>query len=98
MIKKIGRRPKIKDHNIIFDGKNLSIGDEFASGKYNYFAGGPITIGNNVSVANYVIIETTNHELKRDLLIKEQPVKELKSSLRMMYLLVTVLPFYLVSR
>ena len=74
MIKKIGKRPRIKDHNIIFDGRNLSIGDNFSAGKYNYFAGGEIIIGNNVAFANFIIIETTNHKINRDKLISLQPV------------------------
>ena len=74
MIKNIGKKPKIKDHNIIFNGRNLSIGENFTSGKNNYFAGGPIKIGDNVAFANYIIVETTNHEIKRGLLINEQPV------------------------
>ena len=78
MIKDIGRKPKLKDHNIIFDGKNLIIGDNFTSGKYNYFAGGEIIIGNNVAMANFIVIETTNHELRKDRLISEQPVNRLK--------------------
>ena len=77
MIKDIGRKPKLKDHNIIFDGKNLTIGDNFTSGKYNYFAGGEIIIGNDVAMANFIMIETTNHELQKDKLISEQPVNRL---------------------
>ena len=77
MIKKIGIRPRIKDHNIIFNGKNLSIGDNFTSGKYNYFAGGDISIGDNVALANFVIIETTNHVVARHKLISQQPIIKL---------------------
>ena len=77
MIKNIGSKPRLKDHNIIFDGKNLTIGNNFASGKYNYFAGGEIIIGNDVAMANFVTIETTNHQLQKDKLISKQPVVRL---------------------
>ena len=77
MIKHIGSKPRLKDHNIIFDGKSLTIGNNFTSGKYNYFAGGEIIIGNDVAMANFIMIETTNHELKKDKLISEQPVNRL---------------------
>jgi maltose O-acetyltransferase len=61
LLKKLGKYPNIRDHNIFRDGRNVEIGDFFSSGYYNYFAGGPITIGNNVRMANFVIIETTGH-------------------------------------
>jgi acetyltransferase-like isoleucine patch superfamily enzyme len=58
---RLGKFPRIHSHNIFFDGRNVIIGDYFYSGKYNYFAGGPIRIGDQVSLANFVIIETTGH-------------------------------------
>ncbi|MBV6396424.1 MAG: putative acetyltransferase [Anaerolineales bacterium] len=61
MFAHLGRGARIRDHNIIFDGKRLFIGDNFTSGKYNYFAGGEIRIGDNVRMANFVVIETTSH-------------------------------------
>jgi maltose O-acetyltransferase len=57
----LGTSARISSHNTFFDGRNVEIGDHFSSGKYNYFAGGAIRIGNDVSLANYVIIETTGH-------------------------------------
>jgi acetyltransferase-like isoleucine patch superfamily enzyme len=63
LLRKLGKYPHFRDHNIIFDGRNLEIGDFFSSGRYNYFAGGPIRIGNNVRMANFVIIETTGHNI-----------------------------------
>lgn len=57
----LGESAHISSHNTFFDGRNIEIGSWFSSGKYNYFAGGPIKIGDHVSVANYVIIETTGH-------------------------------------
>jgi acetyltransferase-like isoleucine patch superfamily enzyme len=61
-LKKLGSRARIRSHNTFFDGRNAEIGDSFTSGKGNYFAGGPIKIGNFVSLANYIMIETTFHE------------------------------------
>jgi len=63
LFKKLGKYPHFRDHNIIFDGRNLEIGDNFSSGRYNYFAGGPIKIGNNVRMANFIILETTGHNI-----------------------------------
>ena len=57
----LGKNSYIHSHNTFFDGRNMDIGDNFYSGKYNYFAGGPIKIGDNVSLANHIIIETTDH-------------------------------------
>jgi len=61
MFAHLGKGARIRDHNIIFDGKRLSIGENFTSGKYNYFAGGEIRVGDNVRMANFVMIETTGH-------------------------------------
>ncbi len=59
--KKLGKFPHIGSHNTFFDGRETEIGNFFYAGQFNYFAGGPIKIGDNVSLANYVIIETTGH-------------------------------------
>ena len=59
--KHLGASAHILRHNTFFDGRDTVIGDNFYTGMFNYFAGGPIRIGNNVAIANYVIIETTNH-------------------------------------
>jgi maltose O-acetyltransferase len=58
---KLGKFPSIRSHNTFFDGRDLEIGDYFSSGKYNYFSGGPIRIGDNVRMANFVMLETTGH-------------------------------------
>lgn len=59
--KKLGRHAHIDAHNTFFDGRETEIGDNFYAGQFNYFAGGPIKIGNDVRIANDVIIETTAH-------------------------------------
>lgn len=61
IFKNLGSNAVFRDHNIFADGRNVEIGDNFLSGRYNYFGGGPITIGNDVMMANFIIIETTNH-------------------------------------
>lgn len=61
MFKNLGENSGIRDHNIFADGRNIEIGNNFISGRYNYFGGGPIRIGNDVQMANFIIIETTNH-------------------------------------
>jgi maltose O-acetyltransferase len=63
LLRKLGKYPHFRDHNIFFDGRNTEIGDAFSSGCYNYFAGGPIKIGNNVRMANFIILETTGHNI-----------------------------------
>jgi len=63
LLRKLGKYPHFRDHNIFFDGRNTEIGDYFSSGRYNYFAGGPIKIGNNVRMASFVILETTGHNI-----------------------------------
>lgn len=78
LFKNLGENSKFRDHNIFADGKNLDIGDNFLSGRYNYFGGGPIKIGNDVMMANFIIIETTNHhfsDLSRP--IREQGIDRL---------------------
>lgn len=61
-LKKLGKNAHIYTHNLFFDGRNTEIGDHFYAGTYNYFAGGPVKIGDNVSLANFVVIETTGHK------------------------------------
>lgn len=63
LLKKLGKYPHFRDHNVFFDGRNMEVGDYFSSGRYNYFAGGPIKIGNNVRMASFVILETTGHNI-----------------------------------
>jgi acetyltransferase-like isoleucine patch superfamily enzyme len=63
LLRRLGKYPHFRDHNIFFDGRNTEIGDNFSSGCYNYFAGGPIKIGNNVRMANFIILETTGHNI-----------------------------------
>lgn len=58
---KLGAYPRFRQRNIFYDGRNVQIGDGFTSGIFNYFSGGPITIGDHVHVANFVIFETTGH-------------------------------------
>jgi acetyltransferase-like isoleucine patch superfamily enzyme len=60
-LKKLGAEPHIFPHNLFFDGRKTEIGDHFYSGVYNYFAGGPVQIGDNVNLANFIVIETTFH-------------------------------------
>lgn len=75
MLKKLGKYPHFRDRNIFFDGRHTEIGDHFSSGCYNYFAGGPIKIGNNVRIANFIILETTGHNIDDvDCLIREQTI------------------------
>lgn len=64
LLKELGKFPKFRDHVIFRDGRNVEIGDYFSCGIYSYFAGGPIKIGNNVRIANFVIIETTGHHFR----------------------------------
>lgn len=59
----LGKNAKFRDHNIFADGRNIEIGTNFISGRYNYFGGGPISIGNDVLFANFIIIETTGHDI-----------------------------------
>ena len=63
LLRRLGKYPHFRHHNLIFDGRNTEIGDNFSSGCYNYFAGGTIKIGNNVRLANFVILETTGHNI-----------------------------------
>jgi acetyltransferase-like isoleucine patch superfamily enzyme len=63
LLRKLGKYPHFRDHNIFFDGRNTEIGDNFSSGCYNYFAGGSIKIGDNVRMANFIILETTGHNI-----------------------------------
>lgn len=62
-LKKLGKKPHIYSHNLFFDGRNTEIGDNFYSGTYNYFGGGPLKIGDNVGLANFIIIETTTRKV-----------------------------------
>lgn len=61
LLGKLGQHSHFRDHNIFYDGRNVEIGNNFSSGCYNYFSGGKITIGNNVRMANFIILETTGH-------------------------------------
>lgn len=61
MFKSLGINSVFQDHNLFADGRNIEIGNNFLSGRYNYFGGGPIKIGNDVMMAGFIIIETTNH-------------------------------------
>lgn len=72
MFTHLGKNSKFRDHNIFADGRNIKIGDNFISGRYNYYGGGPISIGNNVLMANFIIIETTVHDVE-DL---SKPIRE----------------------
>jgi maltose O-acetyltransferase len=45
----------------IYDGRALIVGDYASIGNGTYIGGGPVTIGANVRMARYVIIETYNH-------------------------------------
>ena len=60
-LKKLGKSPYFHAHNIFQDGRQTEIGDGFYSGRYNFFASGPITIGANVLLGNFVILETSGH-------------------------------------
>lgn len=78
IFKGLGKNSKFRDHNIFADGQNLEIGENFFSGRYNYFGGGPIKIGNDVLMANFIIIETTNHNFSDFTIpIREQGVNRL---------------------
>jgi len=71
--KKLGKYPYFRAHNTFFDGRNIEIGDDFYAGSFNYFAGGPIKIGNHTAFANYIIVETTDHNFDDpDLSIRKQ--------------------------
>jgi maltose O-acetyltransferase len=61
MFNNLGENSGFRDHNIFADGRNIEIGNNFISGRYNYFGGGFIKIGHDVLMANFIIIETTNH-------------------------------------
>lgn len=75
LLRKLVNNAHICDHNIFFDGRNIEIGDNFSSGCYNYFSGGSIIIGNNVRMANFIILETTGHNIAdTNRLIREQGV------------------------
>ena len=75
LLKRLGAYPHFRSKNIFFDGRNTEIGDNFSSGYHNYFAGGPIRIGNNVRMANYIILETTSHVIDDvDRPIREQGI------------------------
>lgn len=78
IFKSLGNNSKFRDHNIFADGRNVEIGNNFLSGRYNYFGGGSIKIGDDVMMANFIVIETTNHnfsDLSRP--IREQGVVKL---------------------
>lgn len=60
-LKGLGEFPHFAGHNTFYDGRDTEIGDRFYCGKSNYFSGGPIKIGDHVSIANYVIFETSGH-------------------------------------
>jgi hypothetical protein len=75
LLKKLGKHPNFRDHNILRDDRNVEVGDNFSSGYFNYFGGGSIIIGNNVRMANFVIIETTGHNFAdMDKPIREQGI------------------------
>ena len=57
----LGAYPHIGPRNIFRDGRNVKIGRNYSAGMFTCYGGGPITIGDNVRVASFVIFETTNH-------------------------------------
>ena len=89
---KIGLRCSINDYNVIVivdDLKNnlnnsfLEIGDDTYIGEFNNIraSGGYVKIGNNCLISQHVTLIASNHGIKKDTLIRNQPWSQISNSI-----------------